>query len=192
MNVVVVFHSVTGNGFILANAFSEAFKNRGDQVKLLRVADADIEIWQKKFAPAQEFAEAIMTIPTATAEDLCAADLIILGSPNYFGNVSAEFKTFLDSSAIYYLQQPLKGKKVGAFCTSSTFSGGGDFCLSAIGRFAQHCGMSVLSVPLALQMRSQMLTAYGVNHVVGAFGDIRPDATLLALIPELAEFWSGD
>ena len=48
---------------------------------------------------------------TQIYRELEKADLIIFGSPTYFGNVSAMMKTFMDRCNPYWFNQKLKGKK---------------------------------------------------------------------------------
>lgn len=43
---------------------------------------------------------------------LSKADIIVLGSPTYFDNVTALMKTFIDRCLPLYLSEKLKGKKV--------------------------------------------------------------------------------
>lgn len=44
-------------------------------------------------------------------EKLVAADIVVLGSPTYFDNVSALMKIFIDRCLPLYLSEKLKGKK---------------------------------------------------------------------------------
>ena len=189
MTVTIIFHSVIGNCFILAKAFAAAFRQFNTQVQLRRVPDEDLISLQRRFSAAEEISEELNAIPLITLEEFCQADFVLLGCPNYFGNVSAEMKTFMDASAAVYLTQPLKGKPAGFFCTSSSINGGGNFCLEAMIRYAQHMAMMPLSVPLSAQMCSPALSAYGVNHIAGLSGECRPDHKLLTAITDLSKFW---
>lgn len=184
MNVVVVFHSVCGNGYLIGRRFAEAFEKFGATVRVLRVADSDFSIWKERFAAVREFAAELETIPVATAQDLLEADWIVLGSPTYYGNVSGEMKIFLDSTGYYYLEQPLLGKKALCFTNSSSNGGGGNFTLDALWRFGQHMGLRLLPVPVSIQMQSPEMSAYGVNHISGPLGMIRPDCALLEAIDQ--------
>ncbi|AIF81884.1 NADPH-dependent FMN reductase [endosymbiont of Acanthamoeba sp. UWC8] len=51
------------------------------------------------------------------------ADAIIFGSPTYFGSVSAEFKSFMDSTSQLWLKQTWKDKVAAAFTCANSPSG---------------------------------------------------------------------
>ncbi len=188
MKIVIVFHSVCGNNYVLAKEFQLNFAALGHEVMLRRVADPDLPQLQTRFAAAGNMASHINSIPTALPEELPHADMVVLGSPNYFGCMSAEMKAFLDSTGIFYLKQPLKGRKLITFCSSSTAAGGGTFCLESMIHYGQHMGMLHVTVPVNLQMLSSEISAYGVCHVSGANGDQRPKPELLAAIKHIAEY----
>ena len=191
MKVAIVFHSVCGNDYVIATLFQKHLTTQQHEVRLLRVADTDVQQWQTIFPAAQEYADKMEMLPCATADDLVDADLILLGSPTYFGNMSGEMKTFLDSTACYYTRHPLKGKRAAFFTSASTVGGGGHFCLDALNRFAQHMGISPIPVPLPIQMKSSAMSAYGICHVAGATGEIRPDEQLDMAIGEYCAYWAA-
>ncbi|MEG1979246.1 MAG: flavodoxin family protein [Victivallaceae bacterium] len=175
MKALIIFHSVCGNNFQTAQYFRQALTEAGVSAQIRTVADADRALWQQRFPCAAEFAPAINTLPEANVDELLDNDLIILGSPNYFGNVSAEMKRFMDDTAKFYVQQPLRNKYAAFFCSSSSNGGGGVYCLEAMCRFAQHVGMIPLPLPLEIQQLSPETSAYGFTHVSGLQGDQRPD-----------------
>ena len=151
MKALIVFHSVCGNNFQIAKYFQTALTDSGFDAQIRSIADADRAVWQERFSCAAEFAKTINSIPEARVDELPDYDLIILGSPNYFGNVSAEMKRFMDDTAKFYVQQPLQNKYAAFFCSSSSNGGGGVYCLEAMCRFAQHTGMIPLPLPLKIR-----------------------------------------
>ncbi|MBN1282825.1 MAG: NAD(P)H-dependent oxidoreductase [Proteobacteria bacterium] len=60
----------------------------------------------------------------ARVDDLASADAIVLGSPCYYGSMSAEMKRFLDDSVRFHGQ--LSGKVGGAFASSGMLGGGNE------------------------------------------------------------------
>jgi len=56
-------------------------------------------------------------------DELDEADAIILGTPTYMGNISAEMKKFIEVGAKKWFTQSWKDKIAGAFTNSSSFSG---------------------------------------------------------------------
>ena len=98
-------------------------------------------------------------------------DALFLGSPTYFGNVSAPVKTFMDSFVDYWVEARLAGKFFGGFASAGTPQGGADICLQALCHFAMHMGMCILSVPSTVSGTVQ--PAYGVVHWSGDNSDHR-------------------
>jgi len=68
-------------------------------------------------------------IPEATLDDLRAADGVLLGSPCYFGCMSAPVKTFIDESIALFGKGELVGKPAGVFASTGGIGGGGEMTL---------------------------------------------------------------
>ena len=73
VSVLVAYHSATGNTEKMAQGVAEGVKS---------VAGANV---------------LVKRVGEVTADDLLSSDGVIIGSPVYFGNMSGEAKTFLDS-----------------------------------------------------------------------------------------------
>jgi NAD(P)H dehydrogenase (quinone) len=97
--VLVVYDSRTGNTERMARAIKEGAEGIGVDVELKKVDDTKLS-------------------------DLEAADGIILGSPTYFGSMSAKMKGLVDRSAGLFAKGRLKNK-VGAAFTSADCTGSG-------------------------------------------------------------------
>jgi len=97
-NVLIVYHSRTGNTQKLAEAIA-------DGARRIENVAVHLKRWDE-----------------ATNDDLLQADAIFMGSPTYFSLMSAEMKKFIDDSVSIFRR--LKGKK-GAYFTScgQIFSG---------------------------------------------------------------------
>ncbi|MBN1871737.1 MAG: NAD(P)H-dependent oxidoreductase [Candidatus Omnitrophica bacterium] len=96
--VLVVYYSRSGNTKKMAGLIAGHLKNHGNEVQLKNVKDA---------RPA----------------DFKEVDGIIIGSPTYYGGMSAEIKKLLDDSVA--LHGRLDGK-IGAAFTSAGNTGGGN------------------------------------------------------------------
>src|SRR5689334_81469 len=114
-NLAVVYYSATGNVHALAGALCKGAQAAGAEVRLRRVAE---------LAPAEaidtnpawrEHAGATATIPEATHDDLRWADAYAFGTPTRYGNVSAQLKQFLDTTAPLWAAGELADKPVTAF-----------------------------------------------------------------------------
>lgn len=61
----------------------------------------------------------------AIAEKMLASDAVILGSPVYFGNVTARLKTFMDRTRWLHMRENLLEGKLGAALTHAGLRNGG-------------------------------------------------------------------
>jgi NAD(P)H dehydrogenase (quinone) len=96
--VNILFHSVTGHTYGLAEALGEGVRQiSGCQVRLLRMPEPTgqpitmVGIEKGRY----EFSH----IPEAKVEDLVACDGLAIGTAVYWGNMSYATKHFLDSAA---------------------------------------------------------------------------------------------
>lgn len=72
---------------------------------------------------------------------IAESDCIVVGTPTYYADLSAEMKIFLESFGNYNLA----GKLGGAFATAAYVYGGGDLAISSILRHMMFYGMMVYS-----------------------------------------------
>jgi NAD(P)H dehydrogenase (quinone) len=110
VNVLIAYHSVTGNTEKMAQGVAEGAKGvSSTNVVLKRVGEV-------------------------TADDLLTADAVIVGSPVYFGNVSGDVKTFLDNWLLKFAVFPgkMRNKVGGAFATGTAISNGKETTMLAI------------------------------------------------------------
>ncbi|MEI8013049.1 MAG: NAD(P)H-dependent oxidoreductase [Candidatus Omnitrophota bacterium] len=162
MNIAIIFHSVCGNNYLVARKFEEELKGLGASVVLLRTPDQG---WTEKsgLAPdVQANLRAMRAVPIATGDAMLKADRVIMGSPTYFGNVSASMKAFMDSTGKIWVEGGLSGKKFAAFTSAGNTEGGGDLCLQALHTYAQYMGM--LSVPMPVTVVPEHTNALGIIH----------------------------
>ncbi|MBF0594056.1 MAG: flavodoxin family protein [Candidatus Omnitrophica bacterium] len=185
MKICIVFHSVCGNTFLIAKAFEKTLLSAGHEVMLRRVVDAD---WFEKPDVSENIRgvlQALRAVPEAKPEVLLQADLILMGSPVYFGNVSAELKAFMDSTGALWFQGKLVGKKFAAFVSAGNTEGGGDLTLSALHTYAKYMGM--LSVPLSVNtLPGENVNAFGlIQYSNGKAPEALDNRTL-----RIVEHWS--
>jgi NAD(P)H dehydrogenase (quinone) len=163
MKAAIVFHSIYGNDYLMAREFASSLKSAGVDVGLYRVADPD---WvEKPDVPerTREVLREMMNVPEAKPKVLEDADLVILGSPTYFGNVTAEMKAFMDSTGGLWFHGKLIGKKCAAFTSAGNAEGGGVLCLQAIHTYAMYMGLACLPVPVTL-VPGENWPALGIIH----------------------------
>ena len=122
MKILVVYYSMYGHVLQLARAVEEGAKSvAGVDVMLRRVAEFD-EVIQKTADNEYlvKIREQQADIPVCTLDDLREADGVVFGSPTRYGNMTAQMKQLIDSTATLWLE----GKPAGLFTsTGSTHSG---------------------------------------------------------------------
>jgi NAD(P)H dehydrogenase (quinone) len=104
--ILVIFDSKTGNTENMALAVAKGAEMAGD-----------LEVTVKRAEETKN-------------SDLLAADGIIMGSPTYFGQMSAKLKALIDESV--KVHKKLTGKVGGAFTSSGGTASGGETTLLSI------------------------------------------------------------
>lgn len=125
MKIAIIYHSGYGHTKVVAEHIAQGAKTILSTVQLLTTQEA-------------------MANPLLLNE----ADTLIFGSPTYFGNVSAEFKLFMESTSGLWAKQLWKNKLAAGFTNSSSVNGDKLNTLISLSLFAaQH---SMLWIPLGL------------------------------------------
>jgi len=120
-NVLVVYHSITGNTAQMAEAVAEGARSA-----------VNVEV-------------SLKTIDQTSLQDLLAADAIIVGSPVYNANVTAEVQAFI--SKWPFEDMPMKDKLGAAFVTAGGISAGEEITQMNILQSMLIFGMIVIGGP---------------------------------------------
>ena len=97
--ILVVYYSMYGNTFQLAQAVADGAKKVDDtRVSIKRVADLIPPEKIEKIPGASDALKAQSEIEIANPKDLDQYDGIIFGSPTRFGNQCAQMKNFIDNT----------------------------------------------------------------------------------------------
>ena len=111
INVLVAYHSLTGNTEKMAQGVADGAKTvPGATVVLKRVGDV-------------------------VANDLISSDALIVGSPVYFANMSGEVKTFFDNWSLkfdLFRDRKMRNKVGAGFATGLAVSSGKEFTILGI------------------------------------------------------------
>ena len=108
--------------------------------------------------------------PFVTLDDLKQCCGVALGSPAYFGNMSAELKFFVDSTSPLWLSGALIGKPAAVFTSSSSLHGGQETTLISMMLPLLHHGMMIIGLPYSEDKLTSTKTGgtpYGVSHYAG-------------------------
>src|SRR3954451_2614953 len=98
-NVAVIYYSSTGNVHALAEALAEGASQAGAEVRLRRVAELAPDTAIDSNPAWRAHLDATSNVPEASHDDLRWADAYAFGTPTRYGNVSAQLKQFLDTTA---------------------------------------------------------------------------------------------
>lgn len=106
--------------------------------------------------------------PFVSLDDFNNADGLLLGSPCYFGNMSASLKYFLDQTSPSWLAGKMIGKPAAVFTSSSSQHGGQESMLLSMMLPLLHHGMVISGIPYSQSSLHQTQmggSPYGGSHV---------------------------
>ncbi len=164
--ILVLFDSKHGSTAELANLISQGVESVPQMQAKIRTV-----------APVSTVTEATQDeIPEqgplyATLDDLKQCAGLIIGSPAYFGNISAALKYFIDSSTPVWLSGDLINKPAAVFTSSSTWHGGQESVLLSMMQPLLHHGMLLVGIPYseaALNTTTTGGSPYGASHISGS------------------------
>ena len=191
MKVLVVFYSLYGHIFKMAQAVAEGVKEvPGADAVLRRVPETLPEDVLAKMG-ALEAQKSMAHIPVCTVDELAGADAVIFGTPTRFGNMCGQMRQFLDATGGLWAKGALVGKAGSVFTSSATQHGGQESTILSFHLFLLHQGMVVVGLPYAFagQMRIDEITGgspYGASTIAGGKGERMPSENELA-----AARWQG-
>jgi Multimeric flavodoxin WrbA len=188
----IVIHSVCGNIYILGSCLEEILKSKGIDARLYRVEDPDLHIWANEKDSANDYLEDILALPLASKEILMKSDMVILGAPTRFGNMTAEMKAFLDTTFDMAEDRSLAGTLFGCFTSCMHSICEGSHALDSMLYWAQN--MAMIHIPFGvhreLNLKNQPVA--GIVHLEGRDGNlIRPSGDLEPVIAVYAETLAG-
>jgi len=193
MKLLVVYYSLYGHVLQLARAVEEGAKSvAGVEVTLRRVAEFDEVI--RKTADNQQLVNVRQqqaNIPVCTLDDLREADGVIFGSPTRYGNMTAQMKQLIDSTASLWLKGEMEGKPAGVFTSTATTHGGQETTLLTMMVPLVHLGMVIVGVPYSVEgmihTEARGGTPYGATTIAGTRGELQPSKEDLAIARVLGQ-----
>lgn len=187
MKILVVYYSMYGHVLQLARAVTEGARAvAGGEVLLRRAAEFDEVV--KKTADNEyivKVREQQADVPVCTLDDLRQADGVIFGSPTRYGNMAAQMKQLLDSTAGLWLKGEMEGKPAGVFTSTASTHGGQETTLLTMMVPLIHLGMLIVGVPYSTEgmvhTEARGGTPYGASTIAGARGELQPAKEDLAI-----------
>ena len=193
MKILIVYYSMYGHVLQLARAVEQGAKSvAGVDVILRRVAEFEEII--KKTADNEymvKVREQQADIPVCTVDDLREADGVIFGSPTRYGNMTAQMKLLIDSTASLWLNGEMEGKPAGVFTSTASTHGGQETTLLTMMVPLIHLGMVIVGVPYSVEgmihTEARGGTPYGASTIAGPRGELQPTKEDLAIASVLGE-----
>lgn len=178
MKIQVVFHSLYGHTYRLAQAIQAGAEDVGAEVKLTRVQETlPAEVLEKM--GAVEAVKQFEQVPVAEVKDLAEADGIIFGTPTRFGMMSAQMKSFMDATGQLWMEGKLINKVGSVFTSTATQHGGQESTILNFHTVLLHHGMVLVGLPYSEQKLmdiSEMAggSPYGSSTITGGDGSRMP------------------
>jgi len=185
MKVLVVFYSMYGHIYKMAQAIAEGAKEvPGAEVTLRQVPETLSDEVLGKMG-ALEARKSMANIPVCQVDELTGADAIIFGTPTRFGNMCGQMRQFLDATGQLWAKGALVGKVGSVFTSSATQHGGQESTILTFHVTLLHQGMVIVGLPYAFagQMRIDEITGgspYGASTIAGGTGERMPSENELA------------
>ena len=176
MKVLIVFYSMYGHIFKMANAVAEGAREvNGTEVELKRVPETLSEEILAKMG-ALEIQRSMSNVKECTIDELISADAIIFGTPTRFGNMCGQMRQFLDAAGTLWAEDALVGKVGSVFASSATQHGGQESTILSFHITLLHLGFVVVGLPYSFkgQMRIDEITGgspYGASTIAGGQGE---------------------
>jgi NAD(P)H dehydrogenase (quinone) len=180
MKILVVYYTVYGHVLTIAKAVEEGAKSvAGSDVVLRRAREFPDTVKNLKEGDyAKQVYDSQASIPECTLDDLRAADGVIFGSPTRYGNMIAQMKALIDSTAQLWLNGEMEGKPAGVFTSTASTHGGQETTLLTMMVPLLHLGMLIVGVPYSLpgmiHTEARGGTPYGATTIAGPRGELQP------------------
>lgn len=162
-NILVPVYSMYGHTLSLAKAVAEGADEVSEtDVELRRFAEfSDLREELEDDEAYQSVQSELDDLGIVDHDDLRWADGIIWGSPTRYGNMSAQMKKFIDSTASLWMAGELENKVTGMFTSTATIHGGQETTILASLPPFIHLGMIVVGVRYS--KNPQILSTDGVG-----------------------------
>jgi NAD(P)H dehydrogenase (quinone) len=161
--ILIVYYSSYGHIFQMAQAVAEGAIEVDDvDVRLRRVAE--IPAAEQAMSKQKAYVEAQVRqrdIQVATLDDLRWADGICWGTPTRYGNMTAQLKSFIDSTGSLWANGELEDKAAGVFTSTATIHGGQESTILSTFVPLLHLGMVLVGTPYG--QNPQILVTDGIG-----------------------------
>jgi NAD(P)H dehydrogenase (quinone) len=146
VKIAIIYYSMGGTNYQLAQWAAEAAETEGAEVKLLKVAELAPQSVIDSNPIWKAHVEATKDVNEATSEDLDWADAIIFSAPTRFGNLPSQMKQFIDLQGGLWAQGKLMNKVVSAMSSAQNPHGGQESTVRSFYTSMMHWG-AIIAAP---------------------------------------------
>jgi len=180
MKILIVYYSMYGHVFQMARAVEKGVQSVANAEVLFRRVEEFPEnmVHIRESEHARPVWEDQEKIPVCSLDDLRTADGILFGTPTRYGNMAAQMKRLIDSTAQLWLEGALEGKPAGIFVSTATTHGGQETTPLTFMAPLLHLGMLIVGVPYStpgmLHTEGRGGTPYGASTLAGSQNQLQP------------------
>lgn len=146
VKLAIIFYSMGGTNYQLAQWAKESAEEAGADVKLLKVQELAPEESIAANPGWQATVDATKDIPVATSEDIAWADSIIFSVPTRFGVMASQMKQFLDLQGGIWAEGKTANKVVSAMSSAQNSHGGQEATILSLYTTMMHWG-AIIAAP---------------------------------------------
>lgn len=143
VKLAVIYYSMGGTNYQLAQWAAEGAKEAGAEVKILKVHELAPQEAIEKNPIWKAHVEATKNIGEATPADLEWADAIIFSTPTRFGVMASQMKQFLDLTGGLWAQGKTVNKVISAMSSAQNPHGGQEATILSVYTAMYHWGAIV-------------------------------------------------
>lgn len=155
--IAIVIYSMYGHIATLAESVSAGVKEAGGEATIYQIPETlDKDVLEKLYAPPKP------AYPLITPDELATYDAFLFGIPTRYGNQSAQWRAFWDSTGQLWQTGALVGKYAGLFVSTAGPGGGQEATIfNSISTLTHH---GILYVPLGYKSSFAQLTNLEEPH----------------------------
>lgn len=183
----ILYYSMYGSTYELANTLAEGVTKAGGDGQLRRIADPLLPDEVKESDGVKEAIAAQAHVTEASVDELTEFDGLIIGSPTRYGSAVAQVQNFFDQTGGLWAEGKLQGKPVGFFTGAATIHGGHESTILGMSTLAYHHGMVIVPVGYAAAAEVGSTRSgggpYGATHLtpMGDTSGLDDDEQAIAL-----------
>ena len=133
-----------GNTETILKKILDGVASKGARIELINLYDKNVETCKACMGCENTGTCRIQDEFPQIFEKIVHADILVLGSPNYFNNVSGLMKNFIDRMNAHWQDARLEGKRVVLVMPGGQGKESREKGMNAFGQFPEICNMNVV------------------------------------------------